>query len=260
MLSLLVPAVALLTQHKFHLRNGAGVIIVTPNRETAVELNGLAVALCDGTIHTTSMVIDGAHRGEEEKRLERGVNLLVATPARLLEHLRDLPAFVIKNLKAFFVYGANAETDKQIRDIATRITKSRISAVITAKADEVEGLAELICRPDAVHRYEQDSSLVSTAEPQGYVIVEADQRFLLLYSFLKKFQHKKIVVLLASTPGVLFCDEALGSLGLSVYSVHGRQNVKSRTTAFSDFLKDAEGTLICTEEAVQGLEVSLYPY
>jgi ATP-dependent RNA helicase DDX18/HAS1 len=208
------------------------------------------------------MVIDGAHRGEEEKRLERGVNLLVATPARLLEHLRDLPAFVIKNLKAFFVYGANAETDKQIRDISTRITKSRISAVITAKADEVEGLAELICRPDAVHRYGQASSSVSTTEPQGYVIVEADKRFLLLYSFLKKFQHKKIVVLLASTPGVVFCDEAVGTLGLwsSLYSVHGRQDVKSRTTAFSDFLKDAEGTLICTEEAVQGLEVSLYPY
>ncbi|KAA8905987.1 P-loop containing nucleoside triphosphate hydrolase protein [Sphaerosporella brunnea] len=257
MLSLLVPAVVLLDKRRFHTRHGTGVLIVTPNRETAVEISGLASELLAGTTHTVGMVIEGANRGSEEEKLERGVNLLVATPVRLLEHLKDLPSFVIKNMKAFFVYGPGAETDKQIREIITYIPKkSRISAVVTEKADEFQGLVELVCRPDSIQRYELASSVSTAAKgPQGYGIVEADKRFLLLYSFLKKFQRKKIVVLVSSTLSVLFCEEALSSLELSVYSVHGRQNAKSRLTAFSDFLKDAEGTLVCTEEAVHGLEV-----
>jgi superfamily II DNA/RNA helicase len=60
---------------------------------------------------------------------------------------------------------------------------------------------------------------------------------------------------MSSTPSIMFSSEAFNSLDLIVHSVHGRQNVKTRLAAFSGFVKDTEGTLLLTEEAVEGLEV-----
>jgi len=262
MTSFLILAVALLEKHRFHTRNGTGVLIMTPNRETAIQVSGLASELLSGTAYTVGMVIDGANRGAEEQKLDRGINLLIATPTRLLDHIRDTPSFVFKNLKAFYVYEAGTFAglgmDKQIREITTLIPKKdRISMIFgTEQTDELNSLAELICRSDSVHRYiEVSTGSEGSKGLQGYVIVEADKRFLLLHSFLKKFQRKKIVVLMSSTPSVVFGLEVLNSLDLTVYSVHGRQNVKTRLAAFSGFVKDTEGTLLLTEEAVEGLEV-----
>jgi ATP-dependent RNA helicase DDX18/HAS1 len=264
MLSFLVPSVALLEKHRFHTRHGTGVLIVTPDRETAVQITGLASELLAGTSHTVGMVIEGANRGAEEQKLDRGINLLVATPTKLLEHMRDVTSFIFKNMKAFFVYGATSlveqGTQQQVREIISLIPKKgRTSGVFgNENVDGVEGLVELICRPDAVHVASTATGTTDTnasTQTQGYVLVEADKRFLLLHSFLKKFQRKRIVVLVSSTPGVLFCEEAFGSFDLPVHAIHGRQNSKARAAAFSDFVNDAEGTLICTEEAVQGLDV-----
>ncbi|KAF8534420.1 P-loop containing nucleoside triphosphate hydrolase protein [Trichophaea hybrida] len=261
-ISFLIPAVALLEKHRFHTRHGTGVLIVTPNRETAVQVSGLASELLSRTAYTVGMVIDGANWGAEEQKLDRGINLLIATPARLLDHIQDTTSFVFKNLKAFCVYEAGKfaglGTDKQIREITTLIPKKdRISMVFgTEQTDELNGLAELVCQPDTVHRYNEVSTGSSDSkEQQGYVIVEADKRFLLLHSFLKKFQNKKIIVLMSSTPSIMFSSEAFNSLDIIVHSVHGRQNVKTRLAAFSGFVKDAGGTLLLTEEAVEGLEI-----
>jgi len=265
MLSFLVPSVALLEKHRFHTRHGTGVLIVTPDRETAVQITGLASELLAGTSLTVGMAMEGANRGAEERKLDRGVNLLVATPTRLLEHMRDVTSFVFKNMKAFFVYGATSlveqGTQKQVREIISLIPKKgRTSGVFgNEKVDGVEGLVELVCRPDAVHVASMATGTTTgvnaSAQTQGYVLVEADKRFLLLHSFLKKFQRERIVVFVSSTPGVLFCEEAFGSFDLPVHAIHGRQNSKARAAAFSDFVNGAEGTLICTEEAVQGLDV-----
>lgn len=254
---------SLLDQHRFHTRHGTGVLIVTSSRESAIQISGLASELLAGTTYTTGMIMEGANRGAEEQKLDRGINLLIATPTRLLEHMRDTTSFVFKNLKAFCVYGADGfAADMQLREILTQLPKKpRVSVVLAGQAIEgLEGLVELVCRPDSLHRYvESDVRAGGSKETQGYVVVEADKRFLLLYSFLKKFQQKKIVVVAGSTQGALFAADMLSALDLEVHTLHGRQNVKTRTAAFSGYVNDAEGTLICTEEAVQGLQVCFLP-
>ena len=175
---------------------------MTPNRESAIEVSALAAELLEGTTYTTGMVMDGANRGSEETKLIRGVNLLVATPARLLEHIRDTTSFVFKNLKSLVVYGADGFGSNRmlLRDILAELPKkTRVNSVLASHgSDELEGMIELVCRPNALHRFatEGSESVVSegSKETQGYVVVEAEKRFLLLYSFLRKFQTKKIVV------------------------------------------------------------------
>jgi ATP-dependent RNA helicase DDX18/HAS1 len=64
------------------------VIIVSPTRELALQIFGVAKELLAHHQHTFGIVIGGANRRAEAEKLVKGVNLLVATPGRLLDHLQ----------------------------------------------------------------------------------------------------------------------------------------------------------------------------
>ena len=66
---------------------GTGVIILTPTRELALQIFGVAKELMSHHTQTVGIVMGGANRRAEAERLEKGVNLLVAVPGRLLDHL-----------------------------------------------------------------------------------------------------------------------------------------------------------------------------
>lgn len=96
-LAFLIPAVEMLNSLRFKPRNGTGVIIVSPTRELALQIFGVARELMAHHSQTYGIVIGGANRRAEADKLAKGVNLLVATPGRLLDHLQNTP-FVFKNL------------------------------------------------------------------------------------------------------------------------------------------------------------------
>lgn len=67
---------------------GTGIIIVSPTRELALQIFGVAKDLMSHHSQTFGIVIGGANRRAEADKLAKGVNLLVATPGRLLDHLK----------------------------------------------------------------------------------------------------------------------------------------------------------------------------
>lgn len=66
---------------------GTGIVIVSPTRELALQIFGVAKDLMAYHSQTFGIVIGGANRRAEAEKLEKGVNLVVATPGRLLDHL-----------------------------------------------------------------------------------------------------------------------------------------------------------------------------
>ena len=87
-LAFLIPAIELLHRLKFKPINGTGIIVVTPTRELALQIFGVVRDLMKYHSQTFGIVIGGANRRAEEEKLVKGVNLLVATPGRLWDHLR----------------------------------------------------------------------------------------------------------------------------------------------------------------------------
>ena len=67
---------------------GTGIIIITPTRELALQIFGVAKDLMANHSQTFGIVIGGANRSAEADKLVKGVNLLIATPGRLLDHLK----------------------------------------------------------------------------------------------------------------------------------------------------------------------------
>ena len=70
---------------------GTGVIIISPTRELALQIFGVAKELMQGHSQTFGVLMGGANRKAEADKLQKGVNLIVATPGRLLDHLQVGP-------------------------------------------------------------------------------------------------------------------------------------------------------------------------
>jgi ATP-dependent RNA helicase DDX18/HAS1 len=80
--------------------SGTGVIIISPTRELALQIFGVAKDLLKYHNQTFGIVIGGANRKAEADKLAKGVNLLVATPGRLLDHLQ----VIIYEMCFFYLY------------------------------------------------------------------------------------------------------------------------------------------------------------
>ena len=101
-LSFLVPSVELVNKLKFMPRNGTGVIIISPTRELSMQTFGVLRELLKHHYHTYGLIMGGANRNSEAQKLVKGINILVATPGRLLDHLQNTKDFLYKNLQVKF--------------------------------------------------------------------------------------------------------------------------------------------------------------
>lgn len=199
-LAFLIPAVEMLHSLHFKPRNGTGVIIVSPTRELALQIFGVARELMESHTQTYGIVMGGANRRAEAEKLAKGVNLLIATPGRLLDHLQNTQGFVFKNMRTLIIDEADRILEVGFEDEMRQIVKilpkeerqtSLFSATQTSK---VEDLARVSLRPGPLYidvDFRKEHSTVENLE-QGYVIVDSDVRFRTLFTFLRKMQKKKV--------------------------------------------------------------------
>lgn len=110
-LAFLIPAVELIYKLKFMPRNGTGVIIISPTRELSMQTFGVLKELMKYHHHTYGLVMGGASRQTEAQKLSKGINILVATPGRLLDHLQNTPDFLYKNLQCLVIDEADRILD-----------------------------------------------------------------------------------------------------------------------------------------------------
>lgn len=262
-LAFLIPAVEMLSALRFKPRNGTGVIVVSPTRELALQIFGVARELMAHHSQTYGIVIGGANRRAEAEKLSKGVNLLIATPGRLLDHLQNTEGFVFKNLKALIIDEADRILEIGFEDEMRQIVKvlpkdERQTMLFSAtQTTKVEDLARISLRPGPLYinvDYRKEHSTVEGLE-QGYVVCDSDKRFLLLFSFLKRNLKKKIIVFFSSCNCVKYHSELLNYIDLPVLDLHGKQKQQKRTNTFFEFCNATQGTMICTDVAARGLDV-----
>ncbi|KAK2768627.1 ATP-dependent RNA helicase [Arachnomyces sp. PD_36] len=262
-LAFLIPAVEMLSALRFKPRSGTGVIVVSPTRELALQIFGVARELMAHHSQTYGIVIGGANRRAEAEKLSKGVNLLIATPGRLLDHLQNTEGFVFKNLKALVIDEADRILEVGFEDEMRQIVKilpadDRQTMLFSAtQTTKVEDLARISLRAGPLYinvDHRKEHSTVEGLE-QGYVICDSDKRFLLLFSFLKRNLKKKIIVFFSSCACVRYHAELLNYIDLPVLDLHGKQKQQKRTNTFFEFCNATQGTLICTDVAARGLDI-----
>ena len=143
----------------------------------------------------------GANRRAEAERLAKGVNILVSTPGRLLDHLANTKGFLFQRLQMLVIDEADRILEQGFEEdmhmIIKLLPKERQTILFSAtQTRKVEDLARLSIRGTPIYVGVHDDSSAATVEglQQGFVMCPAEKRFLLLYTFLRKNKDKKVMV------------------------------------------------------------------
>jgi len=261
-LAFLVPAVELLYKLNFMPRNGTGIIIISPTRELSLQTFGVVTELMQYHKQTFGIVMGGANRKQEAERLQKGVNLLVATPGRLLDHLQNTSGFISKNLQCLIIDEADRILEigfeEEMKQIIRLLPKKRQTMLFSAtQTQKVEDLAKVSLNRSPLYVGVDDDKTESTVDglEQGYIVTPADKRFLLLFTFLKKNRKKKVMVFFSSCKSVKFHSELLNYIDIPVMDIHGKQKQQKRTSTFFEFSAAESGILLCTDVAARGLDI-----
>ncbi|AQK62277.1 DEAD-box ATP-dependent RNA helicase 51 [Zea mays] len=267
-LAFLIPAIEMLYHTHFSPRNGTGAIVVCPTRELAIQTHNVAKELMKYHSQTLGYVIGGNNRRSEADQLAKGINLLVATPGRLLDHLQNTKSFIYRRLKCLVIDEADRileqNFEEDMKQIFKRLPQNRQTVLFSAtQTPEVEKFAKLSfekneeSKKKPVYVGVDDDKSKATVEglQQGYCVISSDKRFLVLYAFLRKKRNKKIMVFFSSCNSVKFHAELLNFLGIECSDIHGKQKQQKRTTTFFSFCKAEKGILLCTNVAARGLDI-----
>lgn len=261
-LAFLIPSIEFLSRTKFKPRNGAGVIVVSPTRELALQIFGVAKELCEYHQITFGILMGGANRKAEAEKLKIGVNLIIATPGRLLDHLQNTKGFIYKNMGVLVIDeadriledGFEEEMHQIIKILPTERQTLLFSATQTTK---IEQLARVSLKKNPLYinvDADKEACTVDRLE-QGYVVCPSDLRFLLLFTFLRKNSKSKIIVFFSNCKSVKFYAELLNYIDVPVLDLHGKQKQQKRTSTFFEFVNSKSGILLCTDVAARGLDI-----
>ena len=148
--------------------------------------------------------------------------------------------------------------EDEMREIVARLPEKRQTLLYSAtQTRKVEDLARISLKDQPLYVGVDDSSATATVAglEQGYVVCEAEKRFLLLFTFLKRNRSKKIMVFFSSCMSVKYHAELLNYIDLPVLSIHGRLKQARRTSTFFEFCNAETAALLCTDVAARGLDI-----
>ncbi|XP_048225389.1 ATP-dependent RNA helicase DDX18 [Perognathus longimembris pacificus] len=261
-LAFLIPAIELIVKLKFMPRNGTGVLILSPTRELAMQTFGVLKELMTHHVHTYGLIMGGSNRSAEAQKLCNGINIIVATPGRLLDHMQNTPGFMYKNLQCLVIDEADRILDvgfeEELKQIIKLLPIRRQTMLFSAtQTRKVEDLARISLKKEPLYVGVDDDKANATVDglEQGYVVCPSEKRFLLLFTFLKKNRKKKVMVFFSSCKSVKYHYELLNYIDLPVLAIHGRQKQNKRTTTFFQFCNADSGILLCTDVAARGLDI-----
>ncbi|KAG0703553.1 DEAD-domain-containing protein [Suillus ampliporus] len=261
-LAFLIPTLEILYRRKWGPQDGLGAVIISPTRELAVQIFDVLRSV--GAFHTFSagLVIGGKNLKDEKERLAR-MNILVATPGRLLQHMDQTFGFECDNLQLLILDEADRILDmgfaKTLSALLSHLPKSRQTLLFSAtQTQSVSQLARLSLK-DPVH-IGVDEASNSSATPstlaQYYSVCTLDKKLDVLWSFIKTHLNSKVLVFLSTGKQVRFVFETFCKMhpGIPLLHLHGKQKQSARLTMYTRFTSSQHAVLFATDIAARGLD------
>lgn len=240
-------------------RNGpVQALIVAPTRELAVQITTEINKFAKYINIKAASIYGGQSINLQLDRLKRGVQIVVATPGRLIDHLKrgsiqlDAVRFVVldeadRMLDMGFI--------DDIKFILFYVCKDRQTCLFSATMPpEIFKLAQdYMKEPQEIRLNEKELSL-DTIE-QSYLIVHEKEKFKYLCNFIRKRDHKQTIVFAATKERTQRLAAELKHEGFKAITIHGDLSQKQRDIAMYRFKKGNEDILVATDIAARGIDV-----
>ncbi len=233
-------------------------LILTPTRELAIQIDECFSDYGKHTDLNHTVIFGGVKQGPQTEKLRRGVDILVATPGRLLDligqgevKLDALTHFVLDEADRMLDMGFIAD----IRRLLPLIPKKRQTLFFSATMpEEIVSLSRtILTNPERI----EVTPVSSTTEmvDQHIFFVEKPEKKGLLISVLREREEKSVLVFSRTKHGADGISRVLKKAGIPSQAIHGNKSQNQRQRALSDFKSGEIKVMIATDIAARGIDI-----
>jgi ATP-dependent RNA helicase RhlE len=237
---------------------GIKALIVTPTRELAHQIEGVALACAEFTGHSVAAVVGGVPYSEQEEKLARGVDLLVATPGRLLDFMRR-GRVKLSAVELFVLDEADRMLDMgfwpDVKEIVRRLPAERQTMLFSATMPPsvLDVISQALVRPVTI-RIEKETVTVEGIDQSIYP-VDAMQKADLLLELLKQPEMERVLVFSATKRRTEVLHQFLLKNNVSAASIHSDLTQAQRETRLAGFKSGRFRVLLATDIVARGIDV-----
>lgn len=259
-----VPVLQLLSNNKsFERKRKIRSLVVTPTRELAIQIEESFKAYGRYTGITCTVVFGGVNQNPQTNALRNGVDVLVATPGRLLD-LMNQGYISLKDVEIFVLDEADRMLDMgfihDVRRIIAALPQKRQSLFFSATMPpEIVKLAGSIVYKPVKVEVTPSATTVDIVNQSVYFIDKGNKNALLL----ELLNDKKIKTALVFTRTKFGADKVVKVLknkNITAEAIHGNKTQNARQRALSNFKSQATRVLVATDIAARGIDVEDLEY
>lgn len=244
-------------------RHEARVLILTPTRELAAQVVDSVKTYGEKLDLTSAVVFGGVNINPQKRQLSSGVDILVATPGRLLD-LYQQKAVSFPNLEVLVLDEADRMLDmgfiKSIRKIITLLPKKRQTLLFSATfSDAIRQLAQGIVQQPTEISVTPPNSTVEAITQIVYPVTKKEKP-LLLESLIKDNNWQQVLVFCRTKHGSDKLTRMLVNNGIEAVAIHGNKSQGARTRALEQFKNFKVSVLVATDIAARGLDINQLPH
>ena len=234
------------------------ILVLTPTRELAIQVHDSFKTYGKFLNIKTSVIFGGVGQTPQVRSISTGVDVLVATPGRLLDLINQRFIF-LKELEVFVLDEADRMLDmgfiNDIKKIVSLLPAKRHNLFFSATMPkDIESLANSILSNPAKIAVAPISSTVELID-QSVMFLEKEKKRDLLEHLFKDHELKKVIIFTRTKHGANKISEHLSKLGIKTNAIHGNKSQNARQNALNDFKKGQLRALIATDIAARGLDV-----
>ncbi len=255
-----IPILQLLHQDELYKKGPDGIkaLILTPTRELAAQIGDSFSAYGRHLRIRHAVIFGGVGQKPQTDALRGGVDVLIATPGRLLD-LMNQGYVRLTNLKMFVLDEADRMLDMgfihDVKKVIAKLPKQRQTLLFSATMpSEISSLAHTILTNPVRVEVTPVSSTANTVKQAVYFVEKSNKRSLLLH-LLKDASIESALIFTRTKHGADKVAKDLSRAGVQAEAIHGNKSQNARIKALSNFKSRVTRVLVATDIAARGIDI-----
>lgn len=258
-----LPMLQILSEGKQLRRRPVRALVLTPTRELAAQVFDNVKAYGEFLNINSTVIFGGVNQNPQVAAIRRGVDVLVATPGRLLD-LINQKVLSLDSVEILVLDEADRMLDmgflRDINKILNLMPAQRQNLLFSATfSKEIKKLANGFLRHPVVVEATPENTTVEKIVQKVYR-VDKGRKIPLTIKLISEGNWQQVLIFTRTKHGANRLSEKLVKSGISSAAIHGNKSQNARTKALDGFKKGTVSVLVATDIAARGLDIPLLPH
>ena len=258
-----LPMLQRLSQGQSQKRRKVRALIITPTRELAAQVYENVTSYSEFLNVQSTVIFGGVNQRPQVATLKRGVDVLIATPGRLLD-LQNQGFLSLSNVEILVLDEADRMLDmgflRDIKKIISLLPSKTQNLLFSATfSKDIKKLATEFLYQPAIVEVSPENSTVDKINQKIYRVAK-DKKTRLIIKLISDGHWKQVLVFTRTKHGANRLCKKMISAGISAAAIHGNKTQGARTKALAGFKSNAIRVLVATDIAARGLDIPLLPH